>query len=612
MRKVFIFLLILVIFVISIFIFYYIFNDKIQCESISDCKTNEACIGNKCVKSDIQCKVDSDCKADKKCIGNRCIIEILCEKDSECKANSLCIKNKCITAESQCNVDSECNANESCIGNKCVIENIEPEIQCYTDSDCPGKNAYCSNNQCIIPCGNDFECKNNNPNDIDVCANNQIGKRECQYFEIQRPQRDFICPGSQIGGFCYAEPLKCSNSYSDSMMTIRLLPSKRNIALGEDMNFIIHIENKMQRILKIQILDSTNKGNSNGFDYTIAFGNNAFSIINRPLSNTFEIPELSSVDITYGLRAETISIFDVSNQYSYHPLSLSLTKGSTNISYFWNSCGISVYNNSDNINCGEYKFTGKKGSLDQGKCINNIYYPNFVCSPGEKYFRPDLNQSYFCSGGVWISNNSRHLVSGNMKIYFIPLTNASYENTMQYTEGGINNFITHANSWFDSQEQEFFARTDFIQFSSEILPEIRVNNFDNLTSFSNILDLINNEIDLNIDNNIWTRDKYVILFPGTYLKYICSGHQTCAFPNNVAFVRYGTASGDINEEINIPTTIHELLHVYATASAFDIYCKLGEGMCGDAEKTYSNCMMNRGDNLALKLCHAADGMLWER
>lgn len=144
-----------------------------ECKSNSDCKSDELCEGNLCVKVKRgnkklhgDCKKDKDCKKGLLCIDKKCAE---CGEDSDCKDKKKCRYRQCIgNYTERCrDVDGfKCyddrTLDTTCVDKSCTYEDIKHSLDVTSVEDCEDKDGclavLCDRNNCT---GYDFNTMTN-------------------------------------------------------------------------------------------------------------------------------------------------------------------------------------------------------------------------------------------------------------------------------------------------------------------------------------------------------------------------------------------------------------------------------------------------------------------
>jgi outer membrane protein OmpA-like peptidoglycan-associated protein len=109
-------------------------KDYPNCDTDSDCKPKEFCVGKKCK----QCRDNRDCPDGNACTDGKCSpIEGFCRDKSQCPAGQECIANRC----RPCTADGECPSGMRCNQGQCMRPQCVSDDQCAQDQEC--QNGFC-------------------------------------------------------------------------------------------------------------------------------------------------------------------------------------------------------------------------------------------------------------------------------------------------------------------------------------------------------------------------------------------------------------------------------------------------------------------------------------
>lgn len=151
------------------------------CASNSQCRSDEGCVGGRCVATSQLCQFASDCGPGRSCLDGRCLGT--CTPSTTCAGAFECVGGLCrepVSQGSACRVASDCGANGACVAGRCAAgcslalpcaaglvcvagacaPDTRPTAFCSRDADCaPG--SVCRRGTCRASCpgGTNLECQ---------------------------------------------------------------------------------------------------------------------------------------------------------------------------------------------------------------------------------------------------------------------------------------------------------------------------------------------------------------------------------------------------------------------------------------------------------------------
>ena len=153
-------------------------NQKIACNSSSDCPGDDVCANNvceTCAPSPETCDgVDDDCDG-------------VVDNDATCPGGDVCINGQC-AGNGGCQSDADCLLGEACVAGECEASACQPQTEACDglDNDCDGlvddgatcpANEVCANGACVPfgSCQVDADCAA-----LEVCLNGLCEPGPCQ------------------------------------------------------------------------------------------------------------------------------------------------------------------------------------------------------------------------------------------------------------------------------------------------------------------------------------------------------------------------------------------------------------------------------------------------
>lgn len=299
--------------------------------------------------------------------------------------------------------------------------------------DCPPISEFhsvCQNNACVQvsglglnECSADVNCINQEP----VCGNgvcdvpdenNQVCPQDCNVQTFSG------CKGEIINGLCYGVVNENCDFASNSKIHAEVILPERNLEDKTVFSFSLKIKNLGGNKIDLVFDEGVSPDSGKTIVKPYLVGRNGFhqEVVSKPVSDEL-YPNEEKV-FTWGMK----TIYEGTDQWGYifrgyDPARFIITSPGETVdgSLFVSACGFFVYD-ANNITCSidGLKFSGP------GLCINDVFYPNFECVPGQR--KVEINRAtasgylkYLCdSDGQWVSEDK---VFPNKKIIFnvVPL-----------------------------------------------------------------------------------------------------------------------------------------------------------------------------------------------
>jgi len=151
-----------------------------ECDSNSDCFSDEKCRDNECV--------ELDCDHDEIIRNHKCVEDYdECDYNSDCYSDERCYHGEC--------EELDCNYNERIRNHRC-----ETIYECYYNTDCT-YDQKCMNGDCVT---------------LFCSADSYIQNHACVKKQVQEPQQDIIMLYSPLQA--HTPELIKEESFSDSLM----------------------------------------------------------------------------------------------------------------------------------------------------------------------------------------------------------------------------------------------------------------------------------------------------------------------------------------------------------------------------------------------------------